>query len=618
MSTPSTRRLAAVMIADVAGYSRLMEQDEAGTHTRLLDIRAQVTDPIVRRHGGRIVRTVGDGLLVEFASAMSALVAAIEIQRTMQERNRGLAAGERIDHRIGINLGDILVDTNDIAGNGVNVAARLEAIAPPGGIAVSGTVRDQVRQDLGVTFVDAGEQRVKNISQPIRVFKVELGAPSSVRTRLQWARWTRWAAAAIGALALAASVHFGYQTLAPRARPAQSLVVLPFAAASDNPGAATLAASLTSQLTSAVSRVADLTVIAPTVAARFTAPRADIKQIGRELDVRYALAGRIESAGDRTRVAAHLVDTDTGASLWSTELDAPPSADGSAPIALIGRLSDSLRSAVRGAELKRLSASGEASTAYALALRAMADLQQATTVAQMRAVRAMYERALQLEPQYVPALVGYAYALAYETHHIDAGASREKLLARADAVSLQAVTLEPGNAEAWGTRANVLLFRAHVDAAAEAIQRGLKLNPYLSTLHSLRGQILLAQGRGEDALSAFDDGIALNPSSAAGGAQMHFRCRALLLLARYDAAIESCERGMAFGPEWPDFMLLAAAYALRGDARQATLAKTELLKLQPHFSIRWHQAIAGRDSGGALTRFDETLYKGLRSAGVPD
>ena len=355
MSTPSTRRLAAVMIADVAGYSRLMEQDEAGTHTRLLDIRAQVTDPIVRRHGGRIVRTVGDGLLVEFASAMSALVAAIEIQRTMQERNRGLAAGERIDHRIGINLGDILVDTNDIAGNGVNVAARLEAIAPPGGIAVSGTVRNQVRQDLGVTFVDAGEQRVKNISQPIRVFKVELGAPSSLWTRLHPRRWTRWAAAAIGALALVASVHFGYQALAPRARPAQSLVVLPFAAISDNPGAAALAASLTSQLTSAVSRVADLTVIAPTVAARFTAPRADIKQIGRELDVRYALAGRIESAGDRTRVAAHLVDTDTGASLWSTELDAPPSADGSAPIALIGRLSDSLRSAVRGAELKRLS-----------------------------------------------------------------------------------------------------------------------------------------------------------------------------------------------------------------------------------------------------------------------
>lgn len=618
MSTPSTRRLAAVLIADVAGYSRLMELDEAGTHARLLDIRAQVTDPVVKRHGGRIVRTVGDGLLVEFASAMSALVAAIEIQRTMAERNRGQAARERIDHRIGINLGDILVDANDIAGNGVNVAARLEAIAPPGGIAISGTVRDQVRQDLGVTFVDAGEQHVKNISQPIRVYTVELGAPSSVRARLRPRRWARWAVAATAALALSAAVHFGYQALTPRARPGQSLVVLPFAAAGDNPAAVALATSLTSQLTSAVSRVTDLTVIAPSVAARFTAPRADVKQIGRELDVRYALAGRIEPAGVLTRVATHLIDTDTGASLWSTELDAPPSADGSAPMALIGRLSDSLRAAVRDAELKRVAAGGEAATAYGLTLRAMAELQQATSVTQIRAARAMLERALKMEPQYVRALVGYAYALAYETHHIDAGADREALLAKADAVSLQAVTLEPGNAEAWATRANVLLFRAHMDAAAEAIQRGLKLNPYLSTLHSLRGQILLAQGRGEEALSAFDDGIALNPSSVAGGAQMHFRCRALLLLARYDDAIESCERGMAFGPEWPDYMLLAAAYALRGDARQAALAKTELLKLQPHFSIRWHQAVAGRVSGGALTRFDETLYKGLRIAGVPD
>jgi adenylate cyclase len=156
MTSSSTRRLAAVMIADVAGYSRLMEGDEAGTHARLRQIRAEVTDTAVLRHGGRIVRTVGDGMLVEFPSARSALQAAIEIQRTMAGRNRGLPPHERIDHRIGINLGDILVDEHDIAGNGVNVAARLEAIAPPGGIAVSGTVRRQVGDDLGVVFTDAG------------------------------------------------------------------------------------------------------------------------------------------------------------------------------------------------------------------------------------------------------------------------------------------------------------------------------------------------------------------------------------------------------------------------------------------------------------------------------
>jgi len=616
MSTPSTRRLAAVMIADVAGYSRLMERDEAGTHAQLLRLRAEVTDPAVRSQGGRIVRTVGDGILVEFPSVISALLAAIEIQRTMAERNRALPAASRIDHRIGINLGDILVDEHDIAGTGVNVAARLEAIAPPGGIAISGAVREQVRQDLGVRFIDVGEQQVKNISQPVRVFQVEFDGAPSPPTPLRGRPWRRWAAVA-GVIVLGVLAAFSFLRWQPE-RPPQSLVVLPFAYAAETPGAEALAASFTSQLTGAVSRVAGLTVIAPAVAAPYAGRRGDLQRVGRELRVRYALDGRIDRAGDLVHVTAHLVDTVGGESLWSSDVEAPVAANGSAPLALVGRLSEALRSAVRAAELKRIAAGRDASSAYAVALAASEQLQAATEPAQMDAVRERFERALQLEPQHVPALTGYAHALTYEADRTEPGAQRDAVLQKADEVSLRAVTLQPENAEAWGARANVLFFRVQLEAAAEAVQRGLALNPYLFTLQSFSGQIQLAQGRGEQALAAFDRSIELNSSNAGHGVLMHFRCRALLLLSRYAEAIESCERGMAFGPEWPDYMVLAAAYALQGNERRARQARAELMRLQPAFSIGWHEARAGHGTTGAHSQFDELLHAGLRKAGVAD
>ena len=616
MSTPATRRLAAVMIADVAGYSRLMERDEAGTHAHLLRLRAEVTDPAVRRQGGRIVRTVGDGILVEFPSAMSALLAAIEIQRAMAEHNRALPAASRIDHRIGINLGDILIDEHDIAGTGVNVAARLEAIARPGGIAISGAVREQIRQDLGVRFIDAGLQQVKNISQPVRVFQVEFDGAPSPPLPVRGRPWRRWAAVAgVTALGVVAALSF------PRwqaERPPQSLVVLPFAHAAEKPGAEALAAAFTSQLTGAVSRVAGLTVIAPAVAAPYTGRHGDVQRIGRELKVRYALEGRIDRAGELVRVTAHLVDADNGESLWSSHVEAPAAADDGAPLPLIGRLSEAVRSAVRAAELKRIAVGRDAASAYALALAASEQLQSATEPAQMQEVRERFERALQQDPQHVPALTGYAHSLTYEADRTEPGAQRDAVLKKADEASLRAVTLQPENAEAWGARANVLFFRDRFEAAAEAVQRGLALNPYLVTLQSFSGQIHLAQGRGEQALAAFDRSIELNSVNIGHGVLLHFRCRALLLLGRYAEAVESCERGMAFGPEWPDYMVLAAAYALQGNAPRARQARAELMRLQPAFSIRWHEAHAGHGGTGSQGQFDELLHAGLRKAGVPD
>lgn len=616
MSTPTTRRLAAVMIADVAGYSRLMEGDEAGTHARLREIRAEVTDPAVLRHGGRIVRTVGDGLLAEFPSALAALQAAVEIQRTMAERNRGLPRERRIDHRIGINLGDILVDQHDIAGNGVNVAARLEAIAPPGGIAVSGTVRRQVGDDLGVSFVDAGQQQVKNIARPVRVFRVELAGPPSRWRRPHGRRWAYLAMAAAALLAVAAGAWLF--DLPPRTdRSPASLVVLPFTHGASVPEAAALADSMTRQLTGAMSQLAGLAVIAPAVAARFGSRRSDVQAIGRELNVRYALDGHVERAGSEVRTTVHLIDAGTGGSTWSSRLQATAAATDAAPLALVGQLAESLRAALRAAELRRIASAGQPDSAYAVALAADDELQRAGDPQQMEAIRARFEYALALDAEHVPALTGYAHALVYEADRSEAGALRAAVLRRADQVSLRAVTLRPDDADAWAARGNVLFFRGQLDAAAEAVERGLLLNPYLVPLHSFSGQIRLAQGEGERALAAFDRGIELNPAGAGRGVLMHFRCRALLLLHRLEEAIQSCERGLAFGPEWPDYMVLTAAYALQGDRLRAERARAELMRRQPSFSIRWHEALAS-SGGAARTPFDQLLHAGLRKAGVPE
>ncbi len=378
-----------------------------------------------------------------------------------------------------------------------------------------------------------------------------------------------------------------------------------------------LAESLTGEVTAAVSRLSGLTVVAPTVAASLGERRGEVKAVGRSLNARYALDGAVERRGGDVRATVHLVETATGGSLWSREIDAPAtSAGAAAPLALVGQMADALRAALRAAELGRLAATGTTQSAYALALSAVDELERSTDPRQVPAIRARFERALQLDADHVPALAGYAHALVYEADQSAPGAPAQALLARADEASLRAVTLRPDDAEAWAARANALFFLDRLDAAAEAVERGVALNPYLVELQLFAGRIELARDRGERALAAFERGLALNPTGPSRGVLTHFRCRALLLLGRHAEAIESCERGLAFGAEWPDFMVLAAASALHGDAPRASRACAELLRLQPRFSIRWYAAQTGR--GGAPTRLDRVLADGLRRAGLPE
>ena len=299
-AVPSTRRLAAIFAADVAGYSRLMETDEEGTHERLRAHLRELVDPKIAEHRGRTVKNTGDGLLAEFASVVDAVRCAVEVQRSMVDREPGVPDTQRIRFRIGINLGDVIVEAHDIFGDGVNVAARLEALAEPGGICVSRVVRDQVRGRLELAFEDMGEQQIKNIARPVRVYA-----------------WRPRGTANAPMTKVPSTITASPPVVAPRL----SIVVLPFANLSNDPEQQYFADGVTEDLTTDLSRLENMFVISRNTAFTYRNKPVDTKQIGRDLGVRYMLEGSVRRSGDRVRVNAQLIDALTDAQLWAERID---------------------------------------------------------------------------------------------------------------------------------------------------------------------------------------------------------------------------------------------------------------------------------------------------------
>lgn len=610
------------MLADVAGYSRMMERDEAGTHLQLREARASVTDPAIERHHGRIVRNKGDDILVEFASAVEALSCAVEIQRTMAERNRDLAADSRIEFRIGINLGDILIDGGEIAGDGVNVAARLEALAAPGEVAISQAVREQVRQLVGVRLIDAGQHKVKNISRPIRVFKVssdpgrQPGRLRRLSRRLRQPLAIGAGALLLGMIAFGTWRLLGDASTRPFDPPRESLVVLPAATGADA-DRQQLGDELTRALAAALSQGLSGAVVAPSTASTTLTQGSDPRSAGRQLNVRYALETAVLSARERVRIEARLVATDSGAQLWSHALDADAGTDGPPP-AIVGQLAETVTSQVRRVELARAQAAALPPDAYLLTLRASADLPNATTPEAIEAVRQSFARALELQPEYSPALAGLASTTAYQAIEAPDQARRSAQLAEADRLSQRAVAAAPNSATAWLVRAIVLNFRGELGAAAQAIERSLTLNPYEDDAHAEHGRLLVATGQPEQALAAFDRALRLNPEGATVGVHLYNRCRAQLLLGRYQQAIDDCNRSIAFTPDWPDYMMLAAAYAQAGNLTRARQARDELLRRRPQFRLAQLRVDGETMAPSAAQLREAHLIAGLRKAGVPE
>ena len=287
-----TRRLAAILAADVAGYSRLMGADKEGTLARLKTLRRELYDPKIKEHRGRVVKTTGDGLLLEFASVVDAVRCAVEVQQTMAERDANVPEAQRIEFRMGINLGDIIRDGRDIYGDGVNIAARLEALADPGGICISALVHDQVRDKLDVAFEDMGEQQVKNIARPIRVYRILLGEAAAMPER---------------------------PPLPLLEEP--SLAVPPFQNLSGDPEQDYFTDGMVDDIITGLSRIKWLFVIARNTTFTYKGRTVDVKQVGRELGVRYVLEGSVRKAADRVRVVGQLIDAESGAHVWAERYD---------------------------------------------------------------------------------------------------------------------------------------------------------------------------------------------------------------------------------------------------------------------------------------------------------
>src|SRR5260370_6130231 len=427
---PAVRRLAAILAADVAGYSRLMGADEEGTHERLKAHRRELVDPKISEHSGRIVKTTGDGMLVEFPSVVDAIRCAAELQRAMIDREAGMPEGRRISFRVGINLGDVIVEDGDIFGNGVNVAARLEALSDPGGICISRMVRDQIRDRRAYSFEDLGAQSVKNIARPVRVYALR---PEAI--------------AGLPAPNAPAAVPIAHPVAAPRF----SIVVLPFANLGNDPDQQYFAEGITEDLTTDLSRISGMFVISRNTAFTYRNKPVDTKQIGRELGVRYVLEGSVRRSGQQVRVNAQLIDAEADGHLWAERFDGD--------MADLFALQDEITSRIEislNLELMRTEAARPTEHPDALdyILRGRAAWGKPRTRDNYQEIIALFEHALLLDPQSVEARSQLANALAVRAMDNMSNAVVE--IARAEALVGQALMASPRSPLAHFAKAQVL------------------------------------------------------------------------------------------------------------------------------------------------------------------
>jgi TolB-like protein/class 3 adenylate cyclase len=539
---PPVRRLTAILAADVAGYSRLMGADEEGTHERLKGHLGELINPKIAEHRGRIVKNTGDGFLAEFASVVDAVRCAVEVQRAMAERNAGTPPDKRIEFRIGINLGDVIAEEDDIFGDGVNIAARLEALAEPGGICISRVVRDQVRDRLDYAFEDMGEQQVKNIARPVRVYRVrDSGAANT--------------------------------SLAPTPpelplpdKP--SIAVLPFQNMSGDPEQEYFADGMVEEIITALSRIRWLFVIARNSTFTYKGQAVDVKQVGRELGVRYALQGSVRKAAGRVRITAQLIDATNGAHLWADRFDGSLEAVFDLQDKVASSVAGVIEPALQAAEIRR---SSERPTgdlrAYDLYLRAVPHI-YAWESGSTLAAQDLLGQAIERDPSYGPAL-GYA-AYCYVQIEVSGWApdwetNRRKAVALAEQ-AVRAARSDPG---VLANAAIVLgYFGEEIGAAVGMIDRSLALNPSFARGWMFSGWLRLMAGETGLAIKHFETSARLNPwvDQANGIGQALFFDR------RFDDALQKLlMAGVADPIRTVTYRFLASCYAHMGrleDARE--------------------------------------------------
>ena len=624
------RRLAAIVSLDVAGYSRLMGVDDSGTLAALKGHRRELIDLKIAEHDGRIVKTTGDGLLLEFSSVVDAVRCAVDVQRSMAERNAGVAPDKRLDFRIGINVGDIIIDGDDIFGDGVNVAARLEALADPGGICVSRVVRDQVLDKLSFAFEDLGAQDVKNIARPVEVYRVDLGS-GAPRTQSQrhrgWQRlprsreW-RWAGAGVVALGLAAIAFWivppFWKTAPAPAPPALSVAIMPFAAPHGDADASRFADALARDLVTRLGRVEGVEGRVSVVSG-LSFPTGEMgaigpRELGRKLDARYLVEGDVLRGSDGNTVNLRLIDTATGAQVWSERGSVPDSDVTKESSVSLYNLSNRLRQAIVSAETRRIEVLPVAAlSARELVFRANVMSWDNPTLARLSEARKLIDEALRLEPDLEPAMI--AGALNTENlQEVDPHPDHDRIARDLDHFSDRAVHLEPTDPGAWHVRTDALVYLGRWDAALQASEERIRIAPSDPNSYVLRAEVMTSMGRPDEALQLIERVFAMNPPNR--GYPLRTACQAHLLAGQADDAIATCEKLGHRDVLW--YALMAAAYASHGDMQKAAAAKTELLRIVPGYTISQLRAKRYSDHPEYQRLAEKYWYDGLRKAGIPE
>jgi len=582
------RRLSAILAADVAGYSRLVRADEEGTLAALKDLRAGILEPSIARHDGRVVKLMGDGVLVEFPSVVDAVRVALDIQNALAERNSDLSRERRMEFRIGVNLGDVVIDGDDIQGDGVNVASRLEGLAEPGGICVSGAVYDQVRDRIDLDFEDLGDQEVKNIDRPVRTWRWKPAVPDSA-TRDDEPR------------------------LPLPEKP--SIAVLPFDNLSGDPEQDYFADGITEDIITALSRFRWLFVIARNSSFTYKGKPVDVRTVGCQPGVRYVLEGSMRKSGDRLRISAQLIEAATGNHLWAEKYDREVSdvfaLQDDIAVSVVGAMQPEIESA----ELERARIKPpDRLDAWDLFLRGKAQYHLYARENLTEAV-SLLTRAIELDPEFASAHGALAHALHLQLI-FDYADDAEAVGKQARRAAETAVRLERDDADIQVALGAFRWTVGEIEDACSALERAIELNPSSAIAHSLLGAALGMGGRAEEGLDHHRIAIRLSPRDPSLAIMMGRFSNTCNAARRYEEAVEIAQKAIRLsnGRIWHNFINSIVALGHLGKAEEARMQIRRMAALHPNVTI---------DTVRRAYRFMRPDYvehyvDGLRKAGLPE
>lgn len=655
--TTMARRLAAILVADIVGYSRMMGRDEAGTIRRLKALRRDITDPAIKAGQGRIVKTMGDGLLVEFPSPLRAVSCAVRIQKAMAGWETALPEDKRFHLRFGINVGDVVAQADgDLFGDGVNVAARLEPLAEPGGLCVSRSVHDQVRDRLPFRFEDRGKLELKNIARPIGVFALsaeaiqalamaddeeddaenasESNGPGTVTPSPQASR--RWgpiglvagilALVSVGAAAWAlwpAQAPKAENTIAvqnglpPKPLPPLSLVVLPFANLSNDPEQEFFADGLTEDLTTDLSHLAGSFVIARNTAFTYKGKAVDVKQIGRDLGVRYALEGSVRRIGDHVVLNAQLISTETGAHIWADRFVGERDRLGELQADFVARLARSLDVQLTQAEgLRVLREQSNNPSAADLAMIGFSIYNRPRTKQTMNESRRIFERSLEVDPRLVQGHLGLArtvVAIVVSRWSDNVAADISVAERNVEAV----LEVNPSNAVGRLVKGDVLRAKRELEGAEIEYQAAIDNDRNLAVAYATAGLTKILGGKAADARPLVANAMRLSPRDPQTNLWKYWMCHSYIHQAQWKEGVAWCERSVADTPFWQAYIDLAAANAWLGNQGKAQNAVDQILKLMPGYTVqKWAKADWSRNP--TFLKEYQLIVEGLRMAGLPE